>query len=387
MSSPQALRRAIAPLAATSLLTLAAAPAQAGSVEMGDFTLTYSGYIKLDAFVSDYGDGAVATDNLGRVFYVPSTIPVGGEGEDPYLDMHARQTRFNIKTEGDVGGHKVTGTLELDFMVSPGGDERISNSWNPRVRHAFFTYDNWLFGQTWSNFQNPASLPDAVDFIGPTESVVFVRQAQIRYTMGALSFSAENRETTVTEPGQATNTTGDGYWPDLTARWVLAGGQLQLAALLRNLAYETTGFEDDTWGGAISATGKIAIGSGGNDIRYSVSYGSGMGRYYGLNLFRGALVEGNDLEAIDSYGGYLAYRHVWNSKARSNFVYGYSEADNEPGAGGGATKSAWSARANFIYAPLPKVDVGFEVSFAERETEDGTKGDLTRFQLGVKYAF
>jgi hypothetical protein len=274
MSSPQALCRAFAPLAATSLLTLAAAPAQAGSVDMGDFTFTYGGYIKLDAFISDYGDGAVATDNLGRVFYVPSTIPVGGQSEDPYLDMHARQTRFNFKTEGDVGGHKVTGTLEFDFMVSPGGDERISNSWNPRVRHAFFTYDNWLFGQTWSNFQNPASLPDAVDFIGPTESVVFERQAQIRYTMGALSFSAENRETTVLEPGQATNTTGDGYIPDLTARWVLAGGKLQLAALLRNLDYETTGFDDDTWGGGISATGKVPIGSGGDDFRYSFSYGS-----------------------------------------------------------------------------------------------------------------
>ena len=34
-----------------------------------------------------------------------------------------------------------------------------------------------------------AALPDAVDFVGPTEGTIFVRQAQLRYTKGPWSFS------------------------------------------------------------------------------------------------------------------------------------------------------------------------------------------------------
>ncbi len=62
-------------------------------------------------------------------------------------------------------------------MLSGQGDERVSNSYAPRVRHAFFTYNNWLFGQTWMTFFNVGALPENLDFVGPAESTVFGRQA------------------------------------------------------------------------------------------------------------------------------------------------------------------------------------------------------------------
>ena len=50
----------------------------------------FGGYVKLDAMVSDYGDGDLAPGSAGTQFYIPATIPVGGESSDANLDMQAR---------------------------------------------------------------------------------------------------------------------------------------------------------------------------------------------------------------------------------------------------------------------------------------------------------
>ncbi len=62
----------------------------------------------------------------------------------------------------------------------PIGDERTSNGYSPEIRHAFISYDGWLFGQTWTTFMDVNALPDSIDFVGTTDGTVFVRQAQVR---------------------------------------------------------------------------------------------------------------------------------------------------------------------------------------------------------------
>ena len=41
-------------------------------------TVTYGGYVKLDALLSNYDSGSLPNGNLGRDFYVPSLTPIGG---------------------------------------------------------------------------------------------------------------------------------------------------------------------------------------------------------------------------------------------------------------------------------------------------------------------
>jgi hypothetical protein len=36
---------------------------------------------------------------------------------------------------------------------------------------------------------------------------------------------------------------------------------------------------------------------------------------------------------------------------------------------------------------LPKLDIGAEIMYGERELVNGTDGDFTRFQFSAKYAF
>ena len=128
-------------------------------------------------------------------------MPVGDDGET-YFDMHAKESRINFKTTHNLdNGAKMTTFVEMDFLASGKGNERVSNSYSPRLRHAFFTYNKWLFGQTWMTFFNVGALPENLDFVGPAESTIFGRQTMVRYTSGSWQFAAENPETTITPYG------------------------------------------------------------------------------------------------------------------------------------------------------------------------------------------
>src|SRR5262249_40027850 len=69
----------------------------------------------------------------------------------------ARQSRISLLIEGSIDPYqKLTGYYESDFLgVGNTSNFNQSNSWAPRLRHAYFTYDNsgWglhiLAGQSW----------------------------------------------------------------------------------------------------------------------------------------------------------------------------------------------------------------------------------------------
>ena len=359
--------------------------------KFGNTELEYKGYVKFDTIVSDYSDGSLAAGNLGRDFYVPSLTPVGGTSESQSTDMHARQTRFAFKTTTDLDSNKIGTYLEFDFMVNPSGNERVSNSYAPRMRHAFLTYNNWLVGQTWSTFMNVGALPETLDFVGSTDATIFIRQSMIRYTHGNFQFAVENPETTVTPFGGGGRiVTDDNAAPDFVARYNYKSDNLSLvvAGLARQLSYDNgDSIDDSTNSYGVSLSGKYQLGK--NDLRFVVNTGAGMGRYIGLNVANGAVIdENNKLEAIDSTGWAIAYRHHWNEKWRSNLTYSAIAIDNDTAlTGTGVSKSTYSARVNLIYSPTPKLSIGAEFAHAERELETGADGDMDRLQFTAKLAF
>ncbi|MEM9880673.1 MAG: DcaP family trimeric outer membrane transporter, partial [Pseudomonadota bacterium] len=172
---------------------------------IGKVKVNYGGYIKTDVQVTNFSDGdPFGLSTIINNFYIPSQLPVSATPNGTTdLHINARETRFFFTTQTLVGGHKVGSRIELDFLVSTDGNEVVSNSYNPRMRHAFFTIDNWLFGQTWTTFQNVGALPENIDFIGPAEGTIFGRQPMVRYTNGPWQFAIENPESRIT-----TNTGG-----------------------------------------------------------------------------------------------------------------------------------------------------------------------------------
>jgi hypothetical protein len=378
-------------LAASAVLCALSSTAYAAKI--GDTEFTYGGYIKLDAMWSDYSAGAPAGTSVGRDYYVPSTLTVGNDNSsDAVFDMHARESRFNFGTATLLDNGKTVKTkIELDFLApAPGGNERVSNSYSPRIRHAFISYDGWLFGQTWSNFQNVGALPEALDFVGPAEGTVFVRQSQIKYTTGAWSFSLENPESTITTAGGGMAVTDDASLPDFTARYTHNAdwGNFVVTALARQLTYKVGGVDADETSFGVSASGMVKLGE--DNLKFMLTQGKGLGRYVGLNVARGAVLNGDDLDAIDSTSGFIAYQHKWNSQWRSTFLYSFLSADNDENLlamYGDPTESSQSYSANILYSPVKRLTFGAEFKHAERELESGVDGDLDRLQFSVKYAF
>lgn len=371
-------------------------PIQAGTIRPvanRGTTFTYGGFIKMDAMVTDTDDGKIADGSAGRMFYLPSTIPVGGTAAvDPYADFGAQFSRFWFSADHVTdGGDKIKAYIEADFFgggSSNIGNETSTNTHAVTLRQAYVSWNEWLAGQTWSNFMDVAALPDAVDFVGVTDGTVFVRQAQIRYSKGPWSFSLENPQTIVTSYRAPASrySSGDNAFPDVTGRWQKKGdwGHFSIAALLRQYKVPT----DYTQGGAVSVSGKFNLGKN-DDIRYAVNAGEGIGRYLAFGLGPDVAIDAaGNLHPIGGTGGFVAWRHAFGPKLRGNLMYSAARFDNDTDLTGvGITRSAQSIHANLIWSPIPKFDVGAEIGWGERTLESGAEGDLKRIHTTVKYSF
>jgi hypothetical protein len=366
-------------------------------------TFYVTGYLKADANWTSTPDGEIPDGSSGRDYYVPGQTPVGGLNEGTDFTFEAKQTRLIVGTNTPLdNGDKITTHVEVDFYGSSLGTQNVSNTYAPVLRQAFIQSKHWLVGQAWSTFMDFGALPEAVDFVGPTDGTIFIRQSMLRYTYGGFSIAAENPQTTIT-PYSYNNTGGlvvgssissdDGPFPDFVGRYVWKGdwGSVTLAGLARQLKYEvrttSTNINDSTWSAAANFSGKINAW-GKDDIRWMLNYGN-LGRYAAFNFTNdAALGPDGSLETIDGLAGYLAYRHFWTDRLRSTVLYAAESYDN-PSAlnNSNVNKASESWSLNFFYSPIPKLDIGAEYRWAKRELENGDSGTLNRLQLTTKYSF
>lgn len=368
--------------------------------------LRYGGYIQLDAIASRYAEGSPppVMDDL----FIPALIPVkgiDGSGESTSrTNLHAKTSRFFFNTATETAAGRLTSHVELDFLLGAQGDERISNSFAARIRHAFLDWEyapgkSIMAGQNWSTFYNVASLPDLLDFVGPA-GTAFGRQPQVRWTSGGLQLAVENAITRVRLNDDSTRLDDNELMPDLVARYNGTQGGLDwsLAGVVRQLAYDARNAggaladEDTAYGYGLSLSGVWQLGD--DDLRFMVSYGDAMGRYLGLNAFDDAYV-GNSgdgsMETFNQWGAYAAYRHHWTPSWRSTLSLSAMGADNPSATdflpAGSLARSYHSIHANLFYAAAPGLLFGGEVMAAGRELQDGRDGDMLRLQMAVKYVF
>ncbi|MEE4288309.1 MAG: DcaP family trimeric outer membrane transporter [Erythrobacter sp.] len=361
---------------------------------MGKTTVAYAGYVKVDAMTQRTSGGQLPATSILRDFLVPAAIPVGGEASGFDTNFSARQSRFIFKTATDVGAqHTLNSHIELDFLVTDGGDERVSNSFIPRIRQGFITYDNWLIGQAWSTFMDVGALPDSVDFIGITPGTPFNRQPMVRWTKGGLQLAVEQPETTVTTRLGGRIEAGDDVLPDFVAKYNLTGdwGRVSLAGIVRQLKISNDDFgsgDDSAMGYGLALSGKIDLGAR-DDLRFSASAGEGLGRYIGVNIVNDAAIGDNgDLDPIATYAGFAALRHVWSEKLRSNVGAAYFKADNPVRfTTNQVSDESWNTFVNLIWSPVAPLDFGIELLYAERTLEDGRSGNLQRMQFSTRYNF
>jgi len=357
-------------------------------------TYKFGGYAKFDAMFTDYSDGTPDGNSLMRQFYYAPQIPVGdgSASDDITADFQARETRINFRADTKTkGGDSITAFIEMDFFIHGDGNEVVSNSYSPRLRHAFLKYNNWTFGQTWSTFQDVGALPEALDFVGPAESTTFIRQAMIRYTTGNLEIAAENPEAFVAGTPVGTER-GFSTMPDLIARYTFkmgGGGYVKVAGLYRSIKVgDIGGSQPDEAGYGVSASAKLPFGNGA-DLRAMVTYGDGVGRYVGLGFVRdGYLDANNEIATAEALAYFVSLRMPFGNGWRTNVMYGNTTIDyDDDVAAAGLNDTGMSFHWNVIYNVLPKLDIGAELIYGERELVNGTDGDFTRVQFSAKYAF
>ncbi len=350
------------------------------------------GYIKMDALLSDSSNAPIR--GVGEDLFIPSTISTSGEPSDPRLNFHARETRFWLKSFTPTERGDITTHFEIDFLLGQQGDERVGNSFSPRIRHASLSWDRWTVGQTWTNFFNVSTLPDYLDFIGPV-GTTFARQAQIRYTVptdgGSWAFSLENPETTLTPFGGGSRIDADdGSLPDIVARrnWTGDWGNVSVAALIRQLKIDEVAFDDSEVGSAIGLAGKFLVGER-DDFRWQLNYGKALGRYMGLNAFNvGTLDATGEIELTTQYGAFAAYRHAWNDRLHSSFGASFASADNDAAISGLAVPESYqSAHMNIHWLPYERMTLGAEYIWGRRKDESGDDGTLNRLQFSAKYLY
>lgn len=345
------------------------------NLENGD-QITFGGYIKADA---RYVDGDVKYQDYWR-----GNNP--GFEDTSKFGMTVSETRFNTKyVHGDV-----TAFIEMDFYGGD-GNEVATNSTNPRLRHAFVKYKGWMAGQYWSTFTPMAAWMDALDFGGPIVGEVFVRQPQIRYTVGGFKFAIENPETWGNDYLDAGGNGGgnnpatvdsDAKYPDLVAAYAFKGdwGEVQFSALYRTLEGDANeagrrAIDESALAGNIG--GKINIGR--DDIRFQVNFGES-GRYVGAGMVRDIVLDSNGQYEVEETTAFtVAYRHLWSDNWRSTAYYGYAETDTTD-----FERAHWGV--NLIRQLTPALSVGVELgNFDISDGGDAENGDSNYFQLSAKF--
>ena len=342
---------------ASCLLTIASTANAGYEIKLTDEDkISFGGYIKIDA---RYVDGEIAY----KPFWLGAGTAKGNGAEGAFdgtsksqFNLFSNETRFNMKyTHGEVMGF-----IELDFWGG-GGSEVISNSANPRIRHAFIKYKDLVVGQTWTTFMNTSAIPESADFAGAAMGLAFIRQGQIRYTMGNFQVSLENP---YTFGGDASI---DNV-PDVVARYNLKSdwGNISFSGLARQLHTELGNTET---GIGYSIAGRINT-FGKDDIRFQV-HGGNTGRYVGV--VSATDVVGEETEETTAY--IASYRHFWTESLRSTVQYGHAKADIL-----GWESSQWSI--NLFQNLTKQLAVGVEVGNYSRDDKDV---DSNYGQLSLKY--
>lgn len=348
-----------------------------------------SGFVQLDAIQDVRG-------NQGAEVYMDG-LPLAGTGAGERKNtttFSIRTSRLNLQTAFPVADTTVKTRFEFDFFTSD-GSETYTNSTRPRVRHLYGEVGNWLVGQTWSTFMDLGSLPDLLEFAGPSGQS-FIRQQMIRYTLplghgSNLAIAVENPESDTRDANGRATPLDRG--PDLAANWTIVRdwGHVSLRGLVRPLRAD-----DGTGRNQASATGWVAGFAGAyklsssSSLIYQFNAGKGAGRYImGANPSGAYAASPAELSAQRSAGGFIGLQHGWANQARSTIVLSGTENDNEGGFGSTSSlnKRTREVHANYIWNPYKQVDVGLEYIWGFREQEDGQKGYVSRLQASARVSF
>jgi hypothetical protein len=338
-----------------------------------------------------------------------SKITTGsGNTSDGHFGIDANTSRLGVQVMTPQGVKMV---VEFDFDGSDGID--------PRLRHAYGSYNGVLIGRNWSNFNSFVGNPATLDFDGiPGSAGTQSRIEQVRYTTGALSLSIEQpfsagvgrdvapvfafSPTTgviALAPAGTVSTAGTKETtPAFTARYEDSQGGLTYSAavMAKQTAYDTGSADDNDIGYAAFVAGKVMLtdmlsvngtfGYADGATSYVYRAGGNFGQYDGYTDANG------DIETVEAYGGAIGASLGLGNGSSVNLGYGMATVDlddavlntNLPAT---ATDTNSTMFINYQWVPIKDVKMGVEFANLKTETQGGNDGDANRVMFLAQYSF
>lgn len=385
--------------AVSSYQTYSQDPEAAARVDNAPLDSRYPGYFRLPGtqtllkiggyFKSDFIRDIRPAGDTER--FIPASIPVPTSGNGTNSTVSIRPTRlsldFLVPTET---------AANVRFYVE--GDLFGSNATTPRMRHAYAQVKNFLIGQTFSNFQDPDSGPDQLDFQGPNAQVS-LRNPQFRYTVPLgkktsfrLAIEKASSDVAFTTPdfnAQPSNQAPDGT---ATLRHEMDRGHVQFSSLFRDVgAFLPDGRRDSVFAWGLNFTGSERL-VGKDTFVYQGVYGRGIERY--LNDTSGLGIDAGPedaarphLKAVPVVAAYGGYQHFWVDRVRSSAIYGFVQVDNTNLQSGSVFHQSNYFALNLIWNAFGSLNVGAEFLYGSVEKKNALSGNAPRLMLSAKYNF
>lgn len=324
--------------------------------------------------------------------FVTAKIPVEGDpteggGEQFNINANGSQIRWDVRAPNLPGSPRFY--YQNDFFGASGSDMKY------RLQHLYGSVYNVVAGYTYGVFENPDAWPDTVDYEGPN-AANFARRPLVHYKQKIndswnATIGVENPDIYVDTTGDDSATL-DNPMPDIGAnlRWESSErGHMQLSAIVRDIGLNSASNDIDNvvgWGFNLGGSYNVTAS---DTLLALANYGEGiggMGNDSGFANSDAAFDENGDLEALPYWSGLVALTHKWNEKWRSTATYGYVNLDNTEPQSGDAYHTTTYASANIVCQLRKQLSVGLEGLYGEKETKDGSEGDMWRIQMGFVYS-
>lgn len=346
------------------------------------------------------GDMSYQMKGPSTMYNLISGVPLEGtvderKNSDKFQStLNATRFGFNFKTP-QLGDHAIGGKVEMDFFGGSGRDTF-------RIRHAYMTYDQWLLGQTWSNFNAVEYFPETVD-ASLSVGGSLTRVPQIKYSVPVnpqlnLAFSLEDSKAeTLTRTGTQNFTTD----PDAKLKLPSATGRVNYkfddGSALSGRAFVTqkaTNHEgkDDflAWGMALGGKYQVAENT---LLRFDYNHIKGDTKNLLWSNMAYVFDDNKKMRANQFDAITIGLTQKITPKIRSTLGFGYMRADDNNAfanlvrndlSQNAELKEGWL---NLFYNPIKPVNFGLEYMYGERTTFNDKKGIDNRLNFTAIYDF
>ena len=369
-----------------------AKPANVLNTVKSNTEITLYGNVRADASYQFKGPNSM--------YNLISAVPLEGtEAERKNSDKFQstlNATRFGLNFKTPISGdHNLGGKLEMDFFGGAGRDTF-------RIRHAYLTYDDWLVGQTWSNFNALEYFPETVD-ASLSVGGSLTRVPQIKYTVPVdqklnLAFSLEDSKAeTVTTSGTQNFTTD----PDAKLKLPSATGRINYKfdngsalsgrAFLTQKATNHEGNDDFlAWGAALG--GKYQV-TDSTLLRFDYNHIKGDTKNVLWSNMAYVFDQNGKMRANEFDVLTLGITQKITPKLRSTLGMGYMKAKDDNAFAtlvkdvttqNESLKEAWI---NMFYTPVKTLNFGVEYMYGERKTFNDLTGKDNRINFTAIYDF